>query len=177
MLKRCELEKESDNVGGGEWERESDRNSDVKNELERQTVRTITEINRQWGKWEREFGKLMRDRQWENEWETDSGKMNERQRESERERQRKMNKRQLRGKSERQWENERQRGKWWERLGKMRETERLMREWGKWMRDRQWGKWMRGADSVKNERQSGENEREEREIIKNTKWREREKSF
>ena len=34
---------------------------------------------------------------------------------------------------------------------------------------------MRGADSVKNERQSGENEREEREIIKNTKWREREK--
>ena len=65
--------------GGGEWERESDRNSDVKNELERQTVRTITEINRQWGKWEREFGKLMRDRQWENEWVTDSGKMNERQ--------------------------------------------------------------------------------------------------
>ena len=36
---------------------------------------------------------------------------------------------------------------------------------------------MRGADSVKNERQSGENEREEREIIKNTKWREREKKF
>ena len=38
---------------------------------------------------------------------------------------------------------------------------------------------MRGTDSVKNERQSGENERErgEREIIKNTKRREREKSF